>query len=252
MSRKLTTSEFTNRLFDIYGDQFEVLSEYINNNTKIKLRCNKCGNIIEKKPVKMTGKTREGCYFCSGKYKKDTEYFKRELEEKFPNMFEVLDEYKGARIPINIKRLQCGHIHKISPDNLLRGKGCPHCGIRQSSYMDAVEEYLDKNNLDYVKEKTFEGCKNIRLLPFDYYIESLNTCIEVDGEFHYKNNSVYLNNRSSYEEVHKRDLIKDKYCEENNVKLIRLPYYELDNFENILDLELHVNTEIIKAKQKVS
>ena len=77
MSRKLTTSEFTNRLFDIYGDQFEVLSEYINNNTKIKLRCNKCGNIIEKKPVKMTGKTREGCYFCSGKYKKDTEYFKK-------------------------------------------------------------------------------------------------------------------------------------------------------------------------------
>jgi hypothetical protein len=247
MSKKLTTSEFKERLFNIYGNQFEVLSEYINNETKIKLKCNKCRNIIEKKPVKMTGSAREGCYICSGKYHKTTEYFKKELENKFPNQFEILEEYCGARIPINVRRLKCDHIQKITPDNLLRGKGCPYCGIRQSRYMDIVENYFDTHNIQYEKEKVFEGCRNIRPLPFDYYIESKNICVEVDGEFHYETNSVYLNNRSSYEEVHKRDLIKTQYCKDNNIKLIRLPYYDVDNFENILNLELHVNTEITQA-----
>lgn len=247
MSKKLTTSEFKERLFNIYGNQFDVLSEYVNNETKIKLKCNQCGNIIEKKPVKMTGSTKEGCYICSGKCHKTTEYFKNELENKFPNQFEVLEEYQGARTPIHIKRLVCGHIQKITPDNLLRGKGCPSCGIRQSSYMDIVEAYLDKHKIKYEKEKTFEGCRNIRPLPFDYYIERKNVCIEVDGEFHYDVNSVYLNNRSAYEEVHKRDLIKTQYCKDNNIKLIRLPYYEVDNFETILDLELHANTEITQT-----
>lgn len=247
MSKKLTTSEFKERLFNIYGNQFEVLSEYINNETKITLKCNRCGNIIEKKPVKMTSSTKEGCYICSGRYHKTTEYFKKELEDKFPNQFEVLEEYRGSRIPINIKRLECGHIHKITPDNLLRGKGCPFCGIRQSRYMNIVEDYFDKHDIQYEKEKTFDGCRNIRPLPFDYYIESQNTCIEVDGEFHYDINSVYLNDRSSYEEVHKRDLIKTQYCKDNNIKLIRLPYYDVNDFEKILDLELHVNTEITQT-----
>lgn len=247
MSKKLTTSEFKERLFNIYGNQFEVLSEYKNNETKIKLKCNHCGNIIEKKPVKMTGSSREGCYICSGKFKKTTEYFKNELNDKFPGEFEVLEEYKNARTPIKIKRNKCGHVHNISPDNLLRGKGCPKCGIKQSKYMNTVEDYLTEKNIKYVKEKVFDDCRNIRPLPFDYYIEDLNVCIEVDGEFHYETNSVYSNDIESYHLIHKRDSIKNEYCKNNNIKLIRLPYYEFKNFEKILDFELYANTEITKA-----
>lgn len=39
-------------------------------------------------------------------------------------------------------------------------------------------------------------------------------------------------------ETRKRDNIKNKYCEENNIKLIRIPYTEFDNIENILNKEL--------------
>lgn len=244
MSKKLTTSEFQNRLNNIYGDQFIVLEEYINNETKIKIHCNKCGKDIMKAPVKMTGSEKSGCYICNKKNNyKDKKFLQNELDEKYPNEFYVIEEYVNARTPILMRR-KCGHYHRISPDNALRGKGCLHCGIKQSKYMDFVENYFLKNNITYIKEKRFDLCKNIRTLPFDYYLPKYNECIEVDGEFHFDRNSVYINNRSKYEEVHKRDLIKNEFCKKENIRLLRLPYFEFENFEKILDKELHVNTEI--------
>ena len=34
------------------------------------------------------------------------------------------------------------------------------------------------------------------------------------------------------------DNIKTKYCEDNNIKLIRIPYWNYNNIEQILELEL--------------
>lgn len=235
MSKKLTTEEFQRRLNEIYGNQFIVLSEYVNNETKINILCNKCNNIIQKKPAKMTGSCKEGCYICSGKnHYKTKELLQKEVDEKFPNTYEIIGEYVKARQPLAVKRLECGHIYDVSPDNLLRGKGCSCCSLRQSSYMDIVESFLNTYNIEYEKEKRFDDCKYIRTLPFDYYLPKYNMCIEVDGEFHYSNNNVYFNKHSAYEEVSIRDSIKTQYCKDNNIKLLRLPYFKKLEFEKIL------------------
>lgn len=34
-----------------------------------------------------------------------------------------------------------------------------------------------------------------------------------------------------------RDKIKNKFCEENNINLLRIPYWELDNIKKVLDEE---------------
>lgn len=244
--KKLNTSEFQERLNQIYGENYYIVqSEYINNCTKIDILCSKCGEIFQKAPVKMTGKEREGCYICSGKNRyKTKEYLQNQVNRLYPNKFEIIDDYINSRTKINILNKKCGHIYEITPDNLLRGKNCPKCSIRQSHYMDIVENYLDSNNISYIKEKTFDDCRNIRKLPFDYYIESLNTCIEVDGEFHYDINNRFKDWKSSYEQVKFRDQLKTDYCKNNDIKLIRLPYYEEYNFSNILDKELKANTEV--------
>lgn len=235
MSEKLTTEEFQNRLNKIYGNQFTVLSEYVNNETKIDILCNKCNNVIQKKPVKMTGSCKEGCYICSGKNRyKTKELLQKEVNEKFPNTYEIIGEYVKSRQPLTVKRLKCGHIYDVSPDNLLRGKGCPCCGLRQSHYMDIVESFLDNNNIEYEKEKRFDDCKYIRVLPFDYYLPKYNMCIEVDGEFHYSDNNIYLNKNNMYEKIFIRDNIKTQYCKDNNIKLLRLPYFKELEFEEIL------------------
>lgn len=245
MSKRITTSEFQTRLNEIYGDQFELLSEYVNNETKVLLKCNRCGNEILKKPVKMTGSTREGCYICSGKNRyKTKESFQMEVDAKYPNTYIVLEEYENSKTPIAVKRIPCGHTYKVSPDNLLRGKGCPRCGIRQSHYMDIVEQYLCAHNIKFEKEKRFSDCKNIRTLPFDYYISDMNICIEVDGEFHYPEFNNFKGKNSDYKSVSIRDAIKTNYCSTHGIKLIRLPFFQESHFTNILDSELQANTEI--------
>ena len=46
-------------------------------------------------------------------------------------------------------------------------------------------------------------------------------------------------------EVQRRDKIKTDYCKNNNIGLLRLPYYEKDNFEAMIIDTLHINTEVI-------
>ena len=247
--RKLTTEEFQNRLDEIYGKgEYIVLSEYVNNCTKVDILHTKCNKVFRKAPVKITGATKEGCYICSGKNRyKTRETLQAEVDEKYPDTYEIIGEYINARTPIRVRKLKCGHEYDISPDNLLRGKGCPKCWVGHSHYMQIVEDYFDDRGIEYVCEKRFEDCKNIRALPFDYYLPSYNTCVEVDGQFHYSNCSRYAKDDTAFKQISFRDGIKTKYCEDNGINLIRLPYFEEKNFEKILDEKLYVNTEITKA-----
>lgn len=246
MSKRLTTSEYKEKLREAHGDRFELLSEYVDSTVNVTLRCNICGGIISKRPATLTTKRKDGCYICSGKNShKTTQSFQNELDLKYPGVYTVVGEYKKARQPLLVHRNPCGHTYMVSPDNALRGKGCPKCSLKQSHYMDHVEQILDRFGVKYVKEKRFDDCKNERCLPFDYYIEALNTCIEVDGEFHYRTNTFSDNAHSSqYEAVKMRDAIKTEYCLSKGITLIRLPYFEEDRFEEILTSQLHVNTEI--------
>ena len=250
MSKKLTASEFQARLNEVFGNQFILVGEYVDIGTPTEILCTRCNNIIKKRPNKMVNREHEGCYICNKKNgHRTTESFQEELDTKYPNEFELLEEYKTSRTPIKMRRKSCGHIQQISPDNALRGKGCPECGLRQSSYMNIVEDYLNQNKIEYEKEKRFTDCRNIKPLPFDYYLPKLNICIEVDGEFHFKHNSRYksLNERSEYERVVFRDSIKTDYCLKHGIKLIRLSYTKKNHFAEILDKELYANTEVTVA-----
>ena len=112
--------------------------------------------------------------------------------------------------------------------------------------MDLTEEILNKYHIKFEKEKRFKDCKDIRCLPFDYYLEDYNLCIEVDGQFHYLSvGSSFTTKYMNLPEVQRRDKIKTDYCKNNNIGLLRLPYYEKDNFEAMIIDTLHINTEVI-------
>lgn len=67
-------------------------------------------------------------------------------------------------------------------------------------------------------------------MPFDFYLPEYNCCIEYDGEFHYKITT--LNNDLKSQKLH--DKIKSDYCKLNNIKLVRIPYWEKDYIQEIL------------------
>ncbi|HFD2033426.1 TPA: hypothetical protein ACF2DD_002003 [Clostridium perfringens] len=149
--------------------------------------------------------------------------------------YKILSPYTNARDKILID-FNCGHNpHWIAPMCLKRDYNCPICNISKGE--KAIRLYLENSNIDFVQEYRFEGCKYKYTLPFDFYIEEYNLCIEFDGEQHYKALK-HFGGDKKLKITQKRDKVKNKYCKDNNINLLRIPYYELDEIENILDEEL--------------
>ena len=41
-------------------------------------------------------------------------------------------------------------------------------------------------------------------------------------------------NELNFRKIQERDKIKNKYCEDNHIKLLRIPYYEKENIDSII------------------
>ena len=129
---------------------------------------------------------------------------------------------------------------KQKPLDHLNGCGCQKCSSSKGER--AVERFLIDNQIEFESQKKFNDCRIELPLPFDFYIPSKNMCIEFDGEQHYK--GWWKNNpdkrRASLIKIRKRDAIKNNYCKEKSIQLLRIPYYEIDRIEEILSEELNV------------
>ena len=99
---------------------------------------------------------------------------------------------------------------------------------------------VHNNNIQYISQYRFDDCKNIRTLPFDFYLPDYNTCIEYDGELHYKAVD-YFGGDEALSNTQFRDDIKTQYCLNNNIRLIRIPYWEFNNIDKILSETLLTN-----------
>ena len=74
-------------------------------------------------------------------------------------------------------------------------------------------------------------------LLFDFYLIDLNICIEYDGEQHFTINEFFGGEKNFNIRVI-NDNIKTEFCNKNKIKLIRIPYYNFNDIENILAKEL--------------
>lgn len=118
---------------------------------------------------------------------------------------------------------ECGNRVSVNTSCLTSG-GTVSCGCNQMSYHEQIiADHLDTMCVNYVRQKRFDGCRNVRVLPFDFYLPDLNVAIEYDGRQHYEPVNIFGGN-IGLEKRKKNDSIKNKYCEDNEIELIRLPY----------------------------
>lgn len=116
---------------------------------------------------------------------------------------------------------------------------CRYCNITSGELK--IQNYLIQNNIKFETQKTFLDCINVRPLKFDFYLPLNKMCIEYDGQQHY--HPVNFSNsddggESNFILAKKRDEIKNNYCKENNIKLLRIPYWDYDNIEKILSVKI--------------
>lgn len=157
--------------------------------------------------------------------------------------YKILSPYISSEEKILVD-FSCGHnSHWITPSSLKRNCGCPICS--ESKGEKFIRLYLESNNINFVQEYRFEDCRYKSSLRFDFYISKYNLCIEYDGKQHFEAFE-YFGGEESFKNIQKRDKIKNKFCEENNIRLIRIPYWKLDNIEKILDEEFDKLKGVIK------
>ena len=129
----------------------------------------------------------------------------------------------------------CGNDTEVSIGQLSRGH-TSSCGCRhQSKWEIFIRDFLISLNVTFQPQKRFNDCKNKKqsdMLPFDFYLPDYNTCIEYDGEHHFHPIEMW----GGYEKFlvnQENDGIKNKYCENNNINLLRIPYtYSKEDIEN--------------------
>lgn len=177
------------------------------------------------------------CPKCKGHASVTESEMIERLKEKNP-FIEYISGYKGMQPHATFKCKNCECQWNASPANVLNGRGCPYC--RKSRGERKIHQILIKMKIDFESQYKFDDCKNIRTLPFDFYIPSLNLCIEFDGVQHFE--PTRFNKKMSFEQAEEnfknvqiRDEIKNKYCKDNNINLLRIPYTEFDNIEKILN-----------------
>jgi len=109
-----------------------------------------------------------------------------------------------------------------------------------------VKSSLIDLGYDVSTQKRFKGCYGLKgnrycdLLKFDAYVETKNgkkVCIEFDGEQHFMSVG-FFGGDIRLEEQQKHDQLKNDYCKNNGIKLIRIHYLDFNRIAEILKNEL--------------
>lgn len=132
-NQRKSNEEFVEQLRAI-NPTIAPLDEYSKNNRKIRFRCMVCGN--EWSTAAANVLSGRGCPECGklaggAKRRKTTAQVVAELAEKNPRV-KLVGEYRYAREKTTFRCLDCGEEFEATPDNMLRGKGCPKCRYRRA------------------------------------------------------------------------------------------------------------------------
>lgn len=225
-------------LNDNISKEYIVIGEYVNNKNPIKIKHIKCGASFYTRPdYVISCKSNTLCPECHTKYKRKTKTtINKELKHN-NSRYIMKDEYINAKTKILFLDLECGKSFMALPNDILRNEaGCPYCRIN-SIGEELIKNYLENNKINYLQE--YKLCKNLKtnnFLRVDFYLEIDNKkyVIEFDGIQHFKPID-YFGGTKAFEKQKINDNIKNEYCKNKNISMIRIPYYEKENIESILE-----------------
>lgn len=219
-SCRYTTQEFIKKTREIHDNKYDYSKvEYKKAHEKVCIICPIHGEFWQKAYLHLQG---YGCDVCGGSKKLTTQEFIEKANLVHNNKYDYSKvKYINNRVKVEIICKKHGEFWQ-TPSDHLQNCGCPACN---KSYGEKLISFLlEKNGLEFETQKTFDDCRNINPLPFDFYLPYYNLLIEYDGIQHYDKNSYFWE-----ETLEKRDEIKNKFCKNNELNLIRIPYWYKEN-----------------------
>ena len=239
-NKKQTIESFKEAGIRIHGNKYDYskLGSYKDNKTNLEVICPQHKSFFISFNSHIS--KRNGCPECSGKCI-DTAGFIKKAKIIHGDLYNY-DEtnYINNRTSIIIICKIHGKFLQRVGDHI-KGSGCPNCKLSKGE--NKIRQWLRKNNVEFTSQATFKNCTNPntnRKLRFDFYILKYNILIEFDGRQHSELISTSNFHKESLKNIQFRDNIKNKYASDNNIKLIRINYTQLNQTENILEKELDI------------
>lgn len=240
--RGKTTEDIKKEVID---PNVEIISEYLGCEKPITCKCKQCGHIWETKTKCLTSNG-TGCPICNKikANKSETKTLEKFISEMYiiDPTIKIIGNYKNTHTLIECECLICGNKWNGYPANLLnKSASCPACNISNGERQ--LLNTLDELGIKYQHQYTNKNCKRINVLKFDAFDTDNNIAFEYNGEQHYRpvdyagNGKIWA--QQQFKLCKERDSIKIQYCNDNNIRLIIIPYWEKDNMKDYILKELN-------------
>jgi len=218
----ITTEEVIEQSIKTHSNKYDYsLVEYKNSYTDIKIICPIHGEFSQNSYSHIKGSGCPKCITEQSRIKIDDFIVRSNIIHN--NKYDyTLVNYVNTRTKVKIICPIHGEFSQ-TPNKHLQNRGCPHC--RMSKGEIEIKKFLDTIKISYIYEYRFKDCKNINTLPFDFYLPTKNIVIEFDGQQHFES-VYYWGGEYELKNIKLRDKIKNEYCKENNIKLVRIKYDE--------------------------
>jgi len=246
MGKMKTTEEYKKEVFEIVGNEYSVISKYMMNKTKIKMKHIECSQEFEVTPNNFLSKNSR-CPFCFGT---TTHIGVNDINTTHPEVAAMLltseDKYKyraGSGVKLDWICPQCGERVKNKTPSKVSTYGlmCPHCsdGI---SYPNKFALSLFKQLYDvldyYEREYSPEWASRYSYDNFFIY-KGAKYIVEMDGGIGHGYRGDISGTRPSGFLLN-NDIIKEKLAVENNIKIIRIPA--------LISEKLYLKNEILNSE----
>ena len=227
-------NKFNQKFLSISNDQFTLLSEYKNQRTYIIVKHNKCGKTFKVRPDNFLATPR--CRCCEMQVPLTQKIIIERMGELNRSDYVLIDYKINKNRKIKVKHLDCGQTFEVYPHHFLNKShpsNCPYCSHR-SRGEESIKTLLDDYDISYERQYVFSDCRFIRPLKFDFAIFNAShevvACIEFDGEQH---SDPLHYGREILKSTKMRDSIKDRYCLDNAIDLIRITKESFNSLESI-------------------
>ncbi len=224
------------KLFSYDFDMFYEKATNIHNNTyqydrnsfttlqdKMIITCKEHGDFSQTPTAHLRG---QGCPECGRKkswksHKMTFNEFVKKSNKVHNNRY-TYDEnqWKSRKNKTTIYCEDHGNFQQYPADHL-QGKGCPKCNSSKGELQ--IESWLKYKSITYESQKRFDSCKNIKELPFDFFLPEYNILIEYDGIQHYEPVNTFGGEKAFIKTKH-NDSIKTNWALNSKYNLIRISY----------------------------
>lgn len=227
-------SSFCKRVTSIYGEKYVYPIQDYKTTGNIKVFCKEHGYFEIDPYNHLYGQECPICTDIVYLSKRREDYFAR-ASKKHKNEYSYIEEDYFTKD--SIIRIVCPKhgIFKMHAGYHAHGTKCPSCNVKSRGEHNIVN-FLAEKDIDFSTEIRYNDCKDKRALPFDIGIKinnSIVALIEFDGVHHFKPNTSWDKDGTSFKTTIKHDKIKNEFCRKKNIPLLRIAYFDND-WENTL------------------